>query len=248
MCKTVIFSIVSHGHYEIIQNFIYSMDKYLDISGCDLKIVVRDNLNEIVELDDCGFCVKIIRNLHPRGFGENHNHNFCLFPGDYFFVLNPDLEFISNVKLIDHLSEIGESVYTVNLISKEGEDIGHVRNDLTLINIVRRRFGLLEYETFNKWFSGAFLAFEWSTFSAVGGFDERFWMYVEDCDICLRAKYKLFELKIDRSTVVVHDAQRGSNKSLKLFYYHLRSLTYFFIKRFLLKSIKYDIGRYITDQ
>ena len=37
--------------------------------------------------------------------------------------------------------------------------------------------------------SGAFMALKWKHFANVGGFDENFYMYVEDCDLCYRLQH-----------------------------------------------------------
>jgi len=246
--KSVVFSIVSHGHQQMVQDFICSLSTFLDSSDCDLKIVVRDNLNEGLELDPCGFVVIIERNYVQQGFGKNHNDTFCEFPCDFFFVLNPELKLISPWKLAEMVDEVKDCVYTVSLVGEMGENIGHIRNELTLVNVIRRKIGLVEKETTECWVSGAFLAFEWSVFANIGGFDENFKMYVEDCDLCVRAQSQSFPLKLDKRVSLIHSAQRDSSKSIKLFMYHLASLSYFMLKKIIFKFFHYDVGKYIIKK
>src|SRR5690625_6433863 len=46
------------------------------------------------------------------------------------------------------------------------------------------------------WASGAFLVFEAELYAELGGFDERYYLYCEDVDICWRARH------LDRKSVV----------------------------------------------
>ena len=67
------------------------------------------------------------------------------------------------------------------------------------------------------------MAFNSAVFRSLGGFDERYYMYCEDVDICLRLQLAGFGLSPANATVV-HHAQRQTTKSLRHLAWHVRSL------------------------
>ena len=49
-----------------------------------------------------------------------------------------------------------------------------------------------------------------SSFRALGGFDERYFLYCEDVDICLRLQLSGQHFTIVEEARVIHDARRGA--------------------------------------
>ena len=54
-------------------------------------------------------------------------------------------------------------------------------------------------------------------FNEINGFDESFFLYLEDVDICKRIANCGYRICVDSSNKVMHDAQRDSHKNLNLF-------------------------------
>lgn len=75
--------------------------------------------------------------------------------------------------------------------------------------------------------SGAFLAFRSEAFKALGGFDSRYFMYLEDVDICRRAS-RLGAVMFLPQAEVVHEHGKGSFRSWKLLREHMRSAILYF--------------------
>ncbi len=75
--------------------------------------------------------------------------------------------------------------------------------------------------------SGAFLAFRTKSFLALEGFDPRYFMYLEDVDICRRASH-LGKLVFEPTAVVEHEHGQGSYRSLRLLNEHIRSAMLYF--------------------
>jgi GT2 family glycosyltransferase len=61
--------------------------------------------------------------------------------------------------------------------------------------------------------SGAFLLIRRSALSAVGGWDERYWFYAEDLDLCLRVTQAGWRVRYVGSTSAVH--VKGSSSNLR---------------------------------
>jgi GT2 family glycosyltransferase len=75
--------------------------------------------------------------------------------------------------------------------------------------------------------SGAFLAFRSDVFTALGGFDPRYFMYVEDVDICRRAS-RVGKVIFLPQAEVVHEHGKGSYRSWRLLREHMRSAILYF--------------------
>jgi N-acetylglucosaminyl-diphospho-decaprenol L-rhamnosyltransferase len=75
-----------------------------------------------------------------------------------------------------------------------------------------------------RWLAGMCLMINSSAFKAIGGFDERHFLYCEDYDLCARLYVSGHKLLLDRRCRVVHDAQRGSHRSRRHLYLHVSSL------------------------
>ena len=71
-----------------------------------------------------------------------------------------------------------------------------------------------------------------SDFYFLGGFDEKYFLYFEDVDLCYRARKQNLKTAEFRSVTVTHNAQRASHKKLSFFLMHLKS----FLKFFLIKN------------
>jgi len=73
------------------------------------------------------------------------------------------------------------------------------------------------------WVNAAFMLLRGTAFAQVGGFDERYHMYGEDVDLCLRLRLAGWIL-MRADSVVEHIAQRASHRDLRHLCWHLASL------------------------
>ena len=228
----VVMSVVSHGQEHLVHALLKSLDTYLQLSQIELTIVISHNLhsNEIYN-SDC-FNIVNIQRLTPKGFGENHNSVFENFKSDYFFVLNPDLIFDKPFDLdcsINYLQKNNLDISSPLILNPDGKVADYKRADLTLNNFIFERILRLRISE-PEWFAGMFLIFRSRAFQKLKGFDQRYFMYVEDCDICMRARKKGLSLGDLKNFSVIHFAQRDSRKKIKLSLIHTFSLIKYWIK------------------
>lgn len=228
-------SIVSHGHGDMV----WKLVKQLAVCQEVCQIVVTLNVPESVSstLDPK---VLLIQNQTPKGFGSNHNAAFALASGEFYCVINPDIELSQNpfVELIDALADQRVGLAAPLVVRANGDPEDSMRRFLTPFSMVRRVLGLhsgvypLRQSESNiepDWVAGMFMLFRSQTYAEVGGFDERYFMYCEDAEICTRLWKAQCKVVGCLSASVIHNARRASHRSFKHFSWHLQSMARYFL-------------------
>lgn len=245
-------SVISHGHFDLIKE-LHCIDK---LSVCnDIKVIVVDNL---VEKNFDAWCKKngvyYLANKNKLGFGENNNNafnylvkNFDFSLDDFFLVLNPDvfIDMINIKRLIDICSSNKYNLSTINLYSdfnlKEFDN--SIRNYPRLIDwfssflfgVNKAKINKLDINEHARvdWGAGSFLMFTVGFYSKLKGFDEKYYMYCEDIDICNRADILYGEKLVYIPEIkAVHLARHKNKKILsKHFFWHLKSIIRYLLVR-----------------
>ncbi|WP_426358473.1 glycosyltransferase family 2 protein [Pseudocolwellia sp. HL-MZ19] len=242
-------SVVSHNHLNIINeiNILKKLDKHNDI-----KIIILDNVEEqgLQEWCNCSG-IDYIVNQEPKGFSANNNlifnyiqDNFDLTEDDYFLILNPDVYITMEYMdmLIQKTTSLRPNAFTIDLF----KDFNYQNRDPFIRKFPSLKdfissflFGVnntiiqRDKNTIDNfdWCAGSFICFNIDSYKALKGFDEGYFMYCEDIDICYRAQQ--LNLKIDYFSDIkaVHLAQH-SNRSIfsKHFIWHIKSIIRFLFK------------------
>ncbi len=204
------------------------------------QIVVTRNVPERLALG-VDRRVRLIDNSVAKGFSANHNTAFlgCVEPT--FCVLNPDIEFVGNPfpRLLAVLEDISVALVAPLVRGPEGDVEDSTRYFPTPASFIRKIFGgaegrhTAEYGQsvfFPEWVAGMFMLFRSSEFRELGGFDERFFLYYEDVDICIRTWKRGMKVAACTEVNVVHDARRDSRRNLRHLRWHLASVLRYFWK------------------
>jgi len=235
---TVCISIVSHNQGKLTEVLLSSLEQRCQSSS--IMAVVTLNLEENFSYRHLNltFPVVIIRNQHPKGFGANHNFAFTSqCRSDYFCVLNPDIIFNSNPfpTLLDVLGNPSIGVVSPGLTNSQGELQDNARRFPTVPRIFRRiikkgktKYNLTEKIFYPDWIAGMFMVFPSRIFSKINGFDERYYMYCEDADICRRLKNNGLKTAVSLAVQAIHNPHRASHRNVRHFWWHIRSLLLFF--------------------
>ena len=225
-------SIVSHNQGVLVDTILQDIDRFFVCGNIDVMISVTENTGHsdwrpVSER----FPVEIVYNLHQKGFGENHNAAFERHESDYIFIVNPDIRLIDyfDLEVIEKSCPVF-GVATPIVTSESGEVEDFCRSDITPLSLLRRKI-LHVKETKVDWIAGMFLIANSKTFRRLGGFDPKFRLYVEDCDLSFRVRALGGDIAVMRSHTVIHDAQRNSHKSLRYFRWHAYSILYYWWKR-----------------
>lgn len=247
--KTIHLSIVSHGQASLVNALLCDLGKLECANSFQVTIIKNIPENSSLLNFPLSFPISIIENKQPKGFSANHNSAFrnAPFPDQrkYFIVLNPDLR-ISNdiftplIQIFNNDTKIGVIAPLVKNIAGVLED--SVRKIPTPKRLFERLFGNVRDYDFDRaflepdWVAGMFLAFRSETFDLVGGFNEKYFLYCEDVDICCRLWLRGFSVRVDLNHSIVHDARRESRRNLKYMRWHLLSLGRFFLSNIYRKA------------
>lgn len=227
-----IFSVISHGHSNHVEKLIKSLEKFFILKDNNFKIVIINNKPaDKIKVTSNSFDIQIFNNLRQKGFGENHNTVFEIFQPEIIYIVNPDITFYETCFEIDILAQLPSlGVSTPKILFENKRTNDFYRKPLTFFNVIRRRLSLKE-KGVSTWFAGMFLIINKTTFEMIQGFDTKYFMYVEDCDLSYRVVKKGGMLKIIENFNVIHDERRMSLKSITHFKWHIQSLLRFWLLR-----------------
>lgn len=197
--------------------------------------------------------VKIIQNDRPLGFGENNNMGVWTSSCEYVAIINPDIEFIDDaidrilLWMDSHLGEYGvvgpkllnpdmtvqfsaRKFITVKdfffrLISGGNDDSSNHRVE----DYLGKNLDINKLQSVN-WILGAAMFMKRDFYDRLGGFDQDYFLYMEDEDLCLRSWKAGMPVVFAGNIAVVHNHLRASKKVGKKMLYHFKSLFTFFRK------------------
>ena len=225
-------SIVSHRHGALVHELLRDIERSREA----VEVLLTINSEEPLPFqpDTFGFPVKLIVNPRPRGFGANHNAAFRQSSGGHFCVLNPDIRFDSDPfpALRRALEDETIGVAAPVVLSPAGEIEDSARKYPTLLSVAKKAFArvpTLDYaiggEPFSPdWVAGMCMLFRREVFARAGGFDERYFLYYEDVDLCRRLNRLGYRAQLVPEARVVHDARRHSHGNLRHLVWHVSSL------------------------
>jgi GT2 family glycosyltransferase len=198
--------------------------------------------------DSYSYPIHVIHNLSPKGFGENHNQAFGLCNTCFFCVANPDIRINSNpfVSLISEIEEYSAALIAPMVLSPNGSIEDSVRKYPTLISIFRKLFSSKTVPDYPKgelilnpnWVGGMFMLFISQQFKSVGGFDENYFLYYEDVDLCRSLHALGSSIIYSPSTFVIHSARRSSHTNFRYLIWHTKSMLRFFLKWALIRLFR----------
>lgn len=225
-------SIVSHGQLELVRPLLEQLDRFS--RALTAKVVLTLNIPEpdLLAGASWGFEIERIENAVPLGFGANHNQAFDRCATPWFLVLNPDIRFDRDVlaPLIAQATP-DSGLLTPRILEPGKSEPEQHRAIITPLEILRRKRPDYVRPLVPDWIPGLFMLFRSEAYRQVGGFDERFFMYGEDFDICARTRLAGWKLQVAEDLTALHDARRASRTSLRHLYWHVTSLLKVWLSR-----------------
>ncbi len=244
MSRNVFVSVISHAQEDmVIKNF----DNFPKTCGIfDIKLSIMDNTGSKILKEFCKHNrLFYYHDGDIRGFGKNHNRMFSVLNpkyNDLFIVCNPDV-LIQKDQLEGLLYSFVDSdsdIFSVKTyFDKEGNQVdnpdkhfpGFFNFALSLATDKRLHYGSNSGVRSPQWVSGAFMVFKQKVYQKLNGFDESYFMYCEDIDLCYRASKLGFKIGYNANFYIEHDTQMQSRElfspSMK---WHVKSAVKFIVK------------------
>jgi N-acetylglucosaminyl-diphospho-decaprenol L-rhamnosyltransferase len=251
--------IINYNANEQLRECVRSLIKYTE--GIVYEVIVIDNCSTeqgvqqlLLEFPQ----VRFIQNHENTGFAKANNKAATVATGRNILFLNPDAVLFDNalgalVHFIDSRSDagiVGPKLY-INL-NKDYHSL-YVRFtspfNIFCLHLPLHRFVSKFYYThfynhkitrFVDWVCGAALLIKKDLWVELQGFDENFFMYCEDQDLCLRAKQGGYKIFYYPQAEIVHlggqSADQTTEKSCR---YYWDSAMYFFKKYCSAREIKW---------
>jgi N-acetylglucosaminyl-diphospho-decaprenol L-rhamnosyltransferase len=220
-----------------------------------LEVVVVDNASSdgSAERSTAGHPdVRLIRNRANRGFARAANQGIEATSAPFILLLNPDAEVVggtlaSLVKVATERPRAGAIGVLVRnpdrsiqpsarRVPKLGEALGHAfLGPVMPSNRFTRAYIMADWDRTSEraveWVSGSAMLLRRSALDEVGTFDEGYFMYVEDVDLCTRLRRGGWTVLFCPELEVVHQigvstrGQRG-----RMAFEHSRSIQRYFEK------------------
>lgn len=207
----------------------------------DYEIIVVDNSVKDMRVTDAGI-KKIIPGPYQllvapnNGFGAGNNAGAKIAKGEYLFLLNPDtiLTEDSISKMLSFLEQHEEIGALTCLLGPDAKTLQKYffGKFQSLGGLTIRRYNYQKIDpTALEFFytdivTGAALMIKRKLFERVGGFDERFFMYLEDDDLCKRLVDQGFKNAVLCTTKIIHLEGKSipENSKRKKIYYASQTL------------------------
>jgi GT2 family glycosyltransferase len=224
--RSVSVSVVSHGHGALTRALLEDLAR-LD-SPYIAEVILTLNVPEPPDFAPPAMPVplRLVTNPVPRGFGENHNAAFALATTPRFAILNPDLRLDTDPfeALLAALEAPRTALVAPRIVDLDGTSAPSARRLYTPLEIASRLWRDPGTTDSPEWLAGMFLLARADAFRSVGGFDERYFLYIEDVDLCTRLRVAGWSLAVVPDQSVWHAAQYASRRSLRHLRWHVAGM------------------------
>ena len=230
--SVVCVSVVSHRQALLVKSLLEDLAAHCHDA---VEVILTVNVDEPLafELGAFDYPIELVRNSSPRGFGANHNAAFRRCRRRMFCVLNPDIRLTANPfpALLAELTRDRTGVVAPRIVDPAGRTEDSARRFPTPWSLVAKALGRaerLDYDIGSRpfspdWVAGMFMLFKTAAFRAVGGFDERYFLYYEDVDICARLRSEGYDVRLVPGASATHEARRASRREWRYGAWHVQS-------------------------
>ena len=238
--------IVNYNVKEFLQNLLHSAEKAS--SRISKEIIVIDNASDdgSVDIIKQKFpTVKLVENKNNIGFGSANNQGLKIAQGKYILFINPDCIVSENTfdKMISFFNEHPDcGLAGCKILNSDGSLQLACRRSFpgpwtsfTKVTGLSNLFpGTRIFARYNLTYldenrthevdavSGSFMMIKRDAYEKVGGFDDQFFMYGEDLDLCYRVQKAGFKVYYVPDTQIIHykgeSTKRSNLDETKLFY------------------------------
>lgn len=232
--------ILSYNTKDLLRSCLQSVFTYT--RGVDFEVIVVDNAShdESVGMIKKEFKnVRVVENEKNVGFSKGNNIGARSAKGEQLLFLNSDIIFTEND--VKHMVSYIEKDKKNGVVGAyfRNPDGSHQKSYGSFYTLPRlfldlffgERLGFphnIERPQETDWVSGGCFLIRKDLFEGLGGFDENFFMYVEDMEFCFRIKKKGYRILVVPSSFI-HAGQGSSDRSFAIIQIY-KSMLYFFKK------------------
>ncbi len=256
--------IVHYKNINILFECLRSIEKYT--SRIDYEVVVVNNAEDPLSIGDLKIkSLRIVNNYENYGYGKGVNIGFSYSVGRYIFILNPDCILISNVirQLLYYLNnDTSIGIVAPMLLNRHRvkymqigiKELNPIRSIIVLSflsKLVFFRSIVTNYWNTNSEFdtpvsvdlvAGSVFLISRQLFLKLNGFDEKFFLYFEEVDLCKRVKDLGYEIVIYPKIKIIHIWKATTPKIKKIKTIFENSRRYYFRKHYgLMNSILVEL-------
>ncbi len=231
-----------------------------ELDSKELEVILVDNNSiddSISSFKKLSSKIKLIELKENLGFSKGCNLGADKAKGEYLLFLNSDTEvkdrgFLKMIEFMKGNKKIG--ILGAKLKFPNGSIQKSAGKFYTLFNLFLMLLGLERFEFLrfspknNKkvdWVSGASLMIKKDLFNKLGMFEKEIFMYMEDQELCFRAKLRGFDTYFYKDIEIIHKERGSSNKTfailniykgIKFFYKKYKPRWQYLIAVFFLKT------------
>lgn len=224
------FIIIEHNSYEFLNQFINSISNLPNT-----KITIFDNNSNYNVRDEFNDNIEVITCNENLGYGKAINIVAKKSNSEYLFICNSDLIFLEDTfekinKFVNENPKVElfgiQQIFPNNTIQYSygvTPSIKELLSQLFFIQQIERRYYFNKKVKKVDYIDGAFMIIKSSVFNKINGFDEDYFFYSEDADICYRArKQNIPSFFVPFITIIHHrgassQANMLSRKNAELF-------------------------------
>jgi N-acetylglucosaminyl-diphospho-decaprenol L-rhamnosyltransferase len=231
----------------------YKSEKYLTkcissikekVLGVDHEVIIVNNDEEKKLEAKLPKDMRLINSGGNIGFGAACNLGAKSAKGEILCFLNPDTEIVSeNIDELLKKLEDNKKVAVIGprLVTENGKTQWWCAGkDFSIWQLFKNNVGVIdskkiwesEKEILADWVSGAALLAKKEVFEKIGGFDERYFMYAEDMDLCRRIRALGFNVLYAPQFVVLHKCGKSRDSVLRQKMQFFKSSLRYLIKWF----------------
>lgn len=244
-------AIVTYNNSKIIENTVKSIIKSIP-SEYSYKLYIVDNDskdNTVDVVKKISGNIEIVELGVNKGFGFGHNAILDVINSKYHFVINPDIEIEDPeqirkmIKYLDFNQDVGmlspmilNPDLSIQFLCKTNPTVFDMLIRRISSNLFKKRQEkyIMKDSGYNKimnldYATGAFMLFRTNVYKELKGFDDTFFMYLEDADITRRVN-QISKAIFYPEARVIHAWERGSHKSFKFARITVQSMFIYFNK------------------
>jgi len=216
------FIIVNYNSTKELQNCLHDLCQIDNASECEVIIINNDT--QKLSLPKYNFQNQILCEINKNiGYGAANNIGLKQVNREFVCFLNPDTHsFCTNLTTIIKHLENKKAIIMPQIRTESGNsEPWSVGSRTSLLQLLGNNIGLYKKPWLSKqktsvdWVSGAALFTSTKLMRELGGFDEDFFLYFEDMDLCKRASAIGTEMYYVPQFHVTHTGGASSKKSTK---------------------------------